>query len=154
MHASVDEVTGPKLQQLIRRGNDENSERAALVLESGLGAKVEELCERTTIPRQEIENLIVRFNALGMRGLRIRKAPAVGSRYLMNDSEKAIVQAMIDLTPKFFDRPDHRWLADELYDELECRKLVGILDRSIIETMVNAARANIRKTRLTYRSRH
>lgn len=154
MHASVDEVTGPKLQQLIRRGNEENSERAALVLESGLGATIDELCQRTAMPRVELENLIVRFNALGMRGMRIRKAPAVGSRYVMNDTEKAIIQAMIDLTPRFFGRPDDRWLADELCEELERRNLVGILKPSVVKTMLDDTRANLRKTRLTYRSRH
>jgi len=154
LHACVDETTGPKLQQLIRRGNAENSERASIVLDSGLGASIEELSERYSLPRLEIENLIVRFNALGMRGIQTRKAPAVGSRYLMSDTERAIVNAMIELTPKFFGRPDDRWLTDELCEELEQRQLVGILDRQVVQTLVDAARANIHKTRLTFRSRH
>jgi len=154
VHACVDETTGPKLQQLIRRGSVENSERASMILDSGLGASIDELCERYSLPRPEIENLIVRFNALGMRGIQIRKAPAVGSRYLMNDAEKAIVQAMIDLTPKFFGRPDDRWLADELCEELDQRQLVGVLDRNVVQTLLDAARAKIPKTRLTYRPRH
>ena len=154
MHASVDERTGPKLQQLMRRGTPENRERARLVLESGLGARIEELAQGSFLPRDEIENLIVRFNAQGMRGIHIRNAANPGSRYLMNETEKAIVKAMIDLTPRFFGRPDDRWLTDELCEELEARRLVGILDRDYVAQLLDATRANLRTTRLTYRSRH
>lgn len=160
LHAEIDETTGPQLQRLIRQGSEANQQRAALLLESGLGGSVEELLERYPLSRMEIENLIVRFNALGTRALRIRKPPAPGLRYAMNETETAIVVEMIRLTPRAFGRPDDRWLAEELCEELRQRELVGYVDGKAIRALLDDARspranrANRATSSFTFRSRH
>lgn len=138
LHVHLNERTGANLQRIMRQGSSQNHERAALLLQSGLGVSVDELERRYGLGRLQIEALIVRFNALGGRALQIKRPPAAGLRYAMNDTETAIVKEMIRLTPRAFGRPDNRWLADELCDELRRLQLVGYLDKKAIQDLLDA----------------
>lgn len=142
LHARLDERTGSNLQRVMRQGSPENHERAALLLQSGLGVAVDELAARFEIGRAEIEALIVRFNALGGRALQIKKPTAPGLRFAMNETETAIVKEMIRLTPRAFGRPDDRWLTEELCEELQRLQLVGLLDKRSIRLLLDDARTS------------
>jgi len=113
MHASIDPSVGPKLGPMIRRSRSERSaRRAALILESGLGADVESLAHRNETELDEIRALTVDFNVRGMRAISRKPPKAVGTQ--MSREDIAVVEQMISLTPRAFGRPDWRWLPEEV----------------------------------------
>jgi hypothetical protein len=67
VHAKIGPYEGERLQRLLRQGsNPVTVRRAEILLESGLGASVEDLAKRYHIPESYLKDLISEFNTHGM----------------------------------------------------------------------------------------
>lgn len=105
---------GSRLQTIIRRSKNPIAQRrATILLESMLGADVEDLADRYAMPVAYLRQLITAFERHGIDAIH------EGTRtkaYTMSPEERSLIVEMGRLTPRAFGIERDRWLLSQLRD--------------------------------------
>jgi len=134
VHAKIGPYEGERLQRLLRQGsNPVTVRRAEILLESGLGARVEDLAKRYHIPESYLKNLISEFNTHGMAAVTagVRK-----KRTAMVPEEISILIELIEMPPEAVGLREKRWTASLLRETALARRWVDVADPEVIEKLL------------------
>ena len=134
MHAKIGPYEGERLQRLLRQGsNPVTVRRAEILLESGLGASVEDLAKRYHIPESYLKDLISEFN---MRGMAALTAGVRKKRTAMVPEEISILIELIEMPPEAVGLREKRWTASLLRETAQARRWVDVADPEVIEKLL------------------
>ncbi|MBE3577294.1 MAG: hypothetical protein IMX00_06505 [Limnochordales bacterium] len=134
MHAKIGPYEGERLQRLLRQGsNPVTVRRAEILLESGLGARVEDLAKRYHIPESYLKDLISEFN---MRGMAAVTAGVRKKRTAMVPEEISILIELIEMPPEAVGLREKRWTASLLRETALARRWVDVADPEVIEKLL------------------
>lgn len=134
MHAKIGPYEGERLQRLLRQGsNPVTVRRAEILLESGLGARVEDLAKRYHIPESYLKDLISEFN---MRGMAALTAGVRKKRTAMVPEEISILIELIEMPPEAVGLREKRWTASLLRETALARRWVDVADPEVIEKLL------------------
>ena len=134
MHAKIGPYEGERLQRLLRQGsNPVTVRRAEILLESGLGARVEDLAKRYHISESYLKDLISEFNTRGMAAVTagVRK-----KRTAMVPEEISILIELIEMPPEAVGLREKRWTASLLRETALARRWVDVADPEVIEKLL------------------
>lgn len=158
MQAQVGVLEGQRLDRLIRRGtNPITVRRAEIILESALGASVEDLAERYALPSSYVESLISGFNRCGMAAI---TAGSRGKRKVMLPEEVSILHEIVRVPPKAVGLDATAWTVELLQQTGLARRWVDVADPAVWETLIAgrqrgvSSKPNCQTSDLPNRDRH
>lgn len=128
------EITGPKLQRLLRHGRDPITVlRAQILLSSALGSNIAQLEHEYHLDEAYIIKLFQDFNRSGMdavtQGTRRKRTQ-------MAPEDQSIVIDLIFMPPRLFGLEDGAWTLDTLLRVLAERRLVQVVEPTEVERLL------------------
>lgn len=128
---------GSRLQTVIRRSKNPIAQRrATILLESLLGAEVEDLADRYAMPVTYLQHLITAFQRDGIDAVHEGTRTKTST---MSPEEISLIVEMVRLTPRAFQIDRDRWLLSQLRDLALEQNVVRVVNLDAIRSALTEA---------------